>query len=154
MRVALRFLISAIKSWVLRHFLSMNLITHPSVINWRSNYKINPMSISWNCVSFIIRTPTASFKGADTIYKVHIWALLKVLHLLNNYSPSITSFDIITMLIALSKNTCVNVFSMRTRPKRYIKLLTGESIRLHLWISNLKICKPPFKFTWNAPLSN
>ena len=31
---------------------------------------------------FIIRIPTASFKGADTIEKVHIWALVKVLPLL------------------------------------------------------------------------
>ena len=67
---------------------------------------------------------------------------------MNNYSPSITSVDIITMLMTSSKNTCVNVFLVRTRLKRYIKSLTGESIKLYLWISNLKICNSPFKFTW------
>ena len=51
---------------------------------------------------------------------------------MNNYSPSITSVDIIAMLMTSSKNTCVNVFLMRARVKRYNKSLTGGSMKLYL----------------------
>ena len=51
---------------------------------------------------------------------------------MNNYSPSITSADVIAMLMTSLTNTCANVFLMRTRLKRYIKSLTGETIKLHL----------------------
>ena len=71
---------------------------------------------------------------------------------MNNYTPLI--FSIMTMLMKSSKNNCVIIiFLMRTRLKRYIKSLTEESIKLYR-ILNLKTCKSPFKFTWNAPLEN
>ena len=35
-------------------------------IDWRSNYKMNP-TLCKNCITFIIRIPAASFKGADAI---------------------------------------------------------------------------------------
>ena len=51
---------------------------------------------------------------------------------MNNCSLEITSVEIITMLMTSSENTLVNVFLKRTRQKMYTKLLTGESIKLHL----------------------
>ena len=88
------------------------------------------------------------------VYRIWSSALFHNDQEINNYSPSITSVDIIIMLMMSSKNICVNVFLMRARPKRYIKSLTRDSIKLYQWISKLKIFKSPFKFTWNAPLQN
>ena len=61
---------------------------------------------------------------------------------MNNYSPSITSVNIITMIMTSLKNTCVNVFLMRDRIKRYIKSLTGGvnlAVTMNIKSENLQI---------------
>ena len=61
---------------------------------------------------------------------------------MNNYSPSITSVNIITMIMTSLKNTCVNVFLMRARLKRYIKSLTGGvnlAVTMNIKSENLQI---------------
>ena len=77
-RVASRLSISAIQSKVLldfpapflsRSFIwkrSERILRDSKCRDWRSSYKMNPTSTSQNRASFIIRIPTAGFKGADT----------------------------------------------------------------------------------------